>query len=53
MDNWTPEQHSLYRQLVAIIFGNLSPDMPEQAALDFAKARALIVVNDGELFPAA
>jgi len=49
--DWSPEQVTLYRQLVGIIFGNFPPDMPVDAALAAAKARALAVINDPELFP--
>lgn len=49
--DWTPEQKSLYRQLVGIIFGNLPIDTPTAAALQIAKLRAAAVIEDPELFP--
>lgn len=49
--DWTPEQKAQYRQLVAIIYGNLSPETPKEAGLRIAKDRAAAVINDPELFP--
>lgn len=49
--NWTTEQRSLYRQLTAIIFGNLPTTMPATSARAFANSRALVAIDDPELFP--
>jgi hypothetical protein len=49
--DWTPEQIALYRQLVAIIYGNLPADTPATIALALAKQRALLAMEDPELFP--
>ena len=49
--NWSTEQKSLYRQLTAIIYGNLPTSMPAENALQFAKERAKLAIEDAELFP--
>lgn len=49
--NWTMEQVATYLQVCAIIYGNLSVDMPAESAIALAKSRAAALINDPELFP--
>lgn len=48
---WTDEQKKLYRQTVAVIFGNLPSSMPIASAIEFAKERAIALIEDPDLFP--
>jgi hypothetical protein len=50
---WSPEQKALYRQLVAIIFGNLPTSTPVEVAIDIAKSRAIPLIEDSDLFPSS